>query len=77
MDGDFSVGRTNGSNETKQGAIRSSRYIRELGEVRHLDLSHASQDLHQVEAFVRLQPTDEEEEEKVKHNTSKTSLPGK
>ena len=70
----FLVGRTNGSNETKQGAIWSSRYVRELGEVRHLDLSHASQDLHQVKAFVRLQPTDEEEEEEeVKHNTSKTS----
>lgn len=41
---------------------KNSRYIRELGEVRHLDLSHASQDLNQVEAFVRLEPTDEEEE---------------
>lgn len=34
-------------------------YIRELSEVGHLDFRHSSQDLHQVEAFVCLEPTDD------------------
>lgn len=39
------------------------KYVRKLGEVSHLDFSPASQDLHQVKAFVCLEPTDDEEEE--------------
>lgn len=38
-------------------------YVRELGEVGHLDLGQASQDLHQVDAFVCLEPADDGDEE--------------
>lgn len=50
----------------EQTAIKKrKKYVRELCDVGHLDFSPASQELHQVEAFVCLEPTgDEEEEEK-------------
>lgn len=38
-------------------------YVRELSKVGHLEFGPASQDLHQVEAFVGLQPADGGEEE--------------
>lgn len=38
-------------------------YIRELSEISHLDFCHSSQDLHQVEAVVCLEPTDDDDEE--------------
>ncbi|TNN75904.1 hypothetical protein EYF80_013874 [Liparis tanakae] len=42
---------------------QEQKYLRELGEVGHLDSGPASQDLHQLEAFVRLESTGDEEEE--------------
>lgn len=41
------------------------KYKPELSKVGHLDFSHASQNLHHVKAFVRLEPTGEEERRKM------------
>lgn len=42
---------------------KNQMYIRELSEISHLDFRHSSQDLHQVEAVVCLEPTDDDDEE--------------
>lgn len=42
---------------------KKQMYIRELSEISHLDFRHSSQDLHQVEAVVCLEPTDDDDEE--------------
>lgn len=49
----------------KKRQMEKLKHKPELRKVRHLDLGHASQDLHQVEAFVRLEPTGEEERGKM------------
>lgn len=45
----------------RQKNVQVGFYSRELCEVGHVDVGHVSQDLHQVKAFVSLQPTEEEE----------------
>lgn len=40
------------------------KYLRELCKVSHLDFGHAGQDLHQVEAFICLEPAGDKKEEK-------------
>lgn len=44
----------------------TAKHLRELGKVGHLDFGPASQDLHQVEAFVCLEPTGQEKEDRQK-----------
>lgn len=56
--GKFNSNRKQGMKEKRLG------YKPELSKVSHLDFSHASQNLHQVKTFIRLEPTGEEEEEK-------------
>lgn len=52
----------------KKPLYEKQKYIRELGNVGHLDFGHACQDLHQVQAFVCLEPTGEEEAGEKKHH---------
>lgn len=53
-------------NSNRKGKMREKRldYKPELSKVGHLDFSHASQNLHHVKTFIRLEPTGDEEGKK-------------
>lgn len=55
------VGKFNSNRKRKDEGEKKLDYKPELSKVGHLDFSHASQNLHHVKTFIRLEPTGDEE----------------